>query len=231
MFAPERLMPSATTPKSDDRTPEELRLPLVEAMLSHVPFDGWGAAARDHAATDIGVSSEMAELAFPRGTPEILEYYLRHTDDLLMDALSDKDLPSMKIRDRITTAVRTRFEVNAPHKEVVRKTLVTLALPQYIALASKSLWKTADCMWRAAGDTSTDHNWYTKRATLSAVYSAVLLYWLSDESENHEETWAFLDRRIADVMKIETAKFKFRQSTENMPSFARFLGRLRYPNQ
>lgn len=224
-------MAAAATPKPDDRTPEELRLPLVEAMLSHVPFDGWGVSARDNAAADIGISPEMAELAFPRGTAEILEFYLRHTDDLLRNALAEKDLPSMKIRDRITTAVRTRFEINAPYKEVVRKTLVTLALPQHIALASKSLWKTADCMWRAAGDTSTDHNWYTKRATLSAVYSSVLLYWLSDESENHEDTWAFLDRRIADVMKIETAKYKFRQSTENMPSFARFLGRLRYPNQ
>lgn len=224
-------MATAKSKNTQDRTPEEWRLPLMEAMLAHVPFDGWGERARNSAAADLGITPEMAELAFPAGTAEILEFYLRRTDDLLMDALDKLDLPSMKIRDRITVAVRTRFEINEPYKEVVRKTLVTLALPQHLALAPKSLWKTADCMWRAAGDTSTDHNWYTKRATLSAVYSSVLMYWLTDDSEGHTNTWAFLDRRISDVMKIETAKFKFRESTANMPSFARFLGRLRYPNQ
>lgn len=215
----------------EDRTPEELRAPLLEAILAHVPFDGWTSKALENAATDIGISKEMAELGYPGGAIEMLEDHLNNANILLANELATLDLPSMKIRDRITIAVRTRLEQNAKSREIVRRGLFTLALPQNLALGSKALWNSADTMWRAAGDTSTDHNWYTKRATLSAVYSAVLLFWLNDESEDYADTWAFLDRRIEDVMKIETAKYKLRQSSANFPSFSRFLGRLRYGNE
>ncbi|MEX0299705.1 MAG: COQ9 family protein [Kordiimonas sp.] len=213
-----------------DMTPEELRLPLLEAMLSHVAFDGWSAAALKLAAEDVGVSAEMAELAYPRGAMEVLELHLEQADKKLADALSDMDLPSMKIRERITVAIRIRLEQNTENREAVRRGLSLLALPTNVVTGSKALWRTADTMWQAAGDTSTDHNWYTKRATLSAVYSAVLVYWLSDDSEDFEKTWAFLDRRIEDVMKIEKTKFQARKMCENMPSISRFLGRLRYPS-
>lgn len=219
------------TNTTEELTPEELRAPLLAAMLNHVPFDGWTATALTNAAADIPTSNEMAELSFPGGAIEMLEVHLENANVLLAQELATLDLPSLKIRDRITLAVRTRLVQNADARETVRRGLFTLALPQNIALGSKALWNSADTMWRAAGDTSTDHNWYTKRATLSAVYSAVLLFWLNDESEDYVDTWAFLDRRIEDVMKIETAKYKFRQSSANFPSFSRFLGRLRYGSE
>lgn len=214
---------------ASDMTPEELRVPLLEAVLPHVAFDGWTDTSVRQAAEDAGVSLEMAELAFPRGAQEMMQAYLARNDKRLADALVEKDLPSMKIRDRITVAVRTKLELQACEREVVRRTLALLALPQNLAIGPRALWQTADTMWRAAGDTSTDHNWYTKRMTLSGVLSAVVLYWLNDDSDNFEETRAFLDRRIEDVMKIETAKWQMRKNCENMPSLSRFLGHLRYP--
>lgn len=210
-------------------TPEELRMPLMEAMTDHVAFDGWTDAALAHAAEDVGVSREMAELAFPRGAIEALELHLEDADRVLAAALAERDLASMKIRDRITTAIRTRLELNMSEREVIKRGLSVLMMPRHMALASRSLWNTCDVMWRAAGDTSTDHNWYTKRATLAAVYSAVILYWLNDTSDDFEDTWAFLDRRIENVMEIEKAKFQMRKACENAPSLSRFLGRLRYP--
>ncbi|WP_417458799.1 COQ9 family protein [Kordiimonas sp.] len=217
------------TKKTVDRTPEELRLPLMEAMTDHVAFDGWTETALRRAAEDVGVTPEVAELAFPRGAIEVLELHLEDADAVLAKALAERDLASMKIRDRITVAIRTRLELNMGEQEVIKRGLATLALPQHMALGSKALWRTADVMWRAAGDTSTDHNWYTKRATLSAVYSAVLLYWLNDSSEDCADTWAFLDHRIENVMAIEKAKFQVREACKNAPSLSRFLGRLRYP--
>lgn len=217
--------------KIDDMTPEELQAPLLVAMDAHVPFDGWSEKALMNAAADIGINEPMAELAFPGGAMEALQMHLDGEDAALADKLTKLDLPSMKIRDRITLAIRTRLEMNAHRREAVRRGFTTLALPQHVAMGSKALWNTADVMWRAAGDTSTDHNWYTKRATLSAVLSAVLLFWLNDDSDDFEDTWAFLDRRIEDVMKIETAKFKLRGVGANLPSLSRFLGRLRYPGQ
>lgn len=197
--------------------------------MPHVAFDGWSDKALAMAAEDLGVSREMAELAFPRGPIEVLELHLERADEILAETLGDLDLASMKIRDRITVGVKLRLEQNMHNREVIKRGLAMLALPQHMALGSKALWRTADVMWRAAGDTSTDHNWYTKRATLSAVYSSVLLYWLNDESEDFEDTWAFLDRRIENVMSIEKAKFQMRKACENAPSLSRFLGRLRYP--
>ncbi len=212
-----------------DMTPQELRLPLLSAMMPHIAFDGWTDKALDQATEDMGISNEMAELAFPRGAIEVLELHLQEADTRLADELAELDLPSMKIRDRITVAVRTRLEQNMAHREVVKRGVSFLALPQNMPLASKAVWRTCDVMWRAAGDTSTDHNWYTKRATLAAVYSAVLLFWLNDDSDDNADTWAFLDRRIENVMEIEKAKFRLRKATENVPSLSRFLGRLRYP--
>ena len=217
--------------QTTDLTPEELRLPLLAAMDTHVPFDGWSDKALMSAAADVGISEPMAELAFPGGALEALQMHLDAEDAALAEKLATLDLPSMKIRDRITVAIRTRIEMNAHRREAVRRGLTMLALPQHLPMGTKALWNTADVMWRAAGDTSTDHNWYTKRATLSAVLSAVLLFWLNDESDDFEETWAFLDRRIEDVMKIETAKFKMRGMSANIPSLSRFLGRLRYPGE
>ena len=212
-----------------DMTPEELREPLLAALLPHVAFDGWTEPALTLAAEDIGISPELAQLAFPRGPIEALEAHLESENKALLEALESKDLPSMKIRDRITVAIRTRLELGMDTREVARRSMALMAMPQNLAMGPKALWKIADTMWRAAGDTSTDHNWYTKRLTLSGVYSAVLLFWLNDESEDYADTWAFLDRRIEDVMKIEKTKWQIRKASENMPSLSRFLGHLRYP--
>ena len=211
-------------------TPEELRRPLLAAMLPHVAFDGWTQTALELAADDLGISHEMAELAYPRGAIEVLDEHLKQENKALVEALTKKDLPSMKIRDRITTAIRTRLELGIETREVARRSMAVMALPQNLAMGPKALWQIADTMWRAAGDTSTDHNWYTKRMTLSAVYSSVLLYWLADESEDFQDTWAFLDRRIEDVMQIEKTKWQIRKATENLPSLSRFLGHLRRPS-
>ncbi len=213
----------------EERSPLELRHPLMEAMLSHVPFDGWTEKALRNAATDLGISPEMAELAYPGGAMEVLEAHLLDADDRMMAALAALDLPSMRIRDRITVAIRTRLEQNAEYREAIKRGLAVHAMPNHMAAGMKAGWRTADLMWRAAGDTSTDHNWYTKRATLLAVYSAVLLHWVGDESEGFESTWAFLDRRIENVMQFEKAKFQASEVCDKLPSLSRFLGRLRYP--
>ena len=116
----------------------------------------------------------------------------------------------MRIRDRIATAVRTRLDLLAPHKEAVRRAVAFEALPGNAPRALKAVYHTVDAMWHAAGDTATDWNFYTKRALLAGVYTSTVLIWLGDQSEDCAETWAFLDRRIEDVMRIEKAKAKVR---------------------
>lgn len=181
---------------------DDLRARLLDAVLTHVAFDGWSMTALRAAAHDIGVSEVLARNAFPGGPAELIEAYSSEIDRQMLVRLEARDLPSMRIRDRIHAAVRVRLELLTPHREAVRRGLNFMALPLNAALGARCLYRTVDAMWHAAGDTSTDYNFYSKRLLLSGVYSSTLLFWLNDRSEGHAATWAFLDRRIEDALRL-----------------------------
>lgn len=216
---------------AEDRTPEEWRDDLLDAMLAHVPFDGWTSRALDRAAADHGLDRGFARLVFPGGPMAALERFLERADARMVEALERQGIGEMRIRERIATAVMTRLEAAQPHREAVRRAVGVLALPRHAGLAARSLWRTVDAMWRAAGDTATDWNHYTKRLILSGVYGTTLLVWLDDRDEGLATTRAFLDRRIEGVMKFEKAKAGWCKTCAGLPSPARFLGRLRYPDR
>ncbi|WP_448581257.1 COQ9 family protein [Thermaurantiacus sp.] len=212
----------------EDPTLDELRPALAQAMLPHVPFDGWSVVALDAAAKDLGVDPAVARLAFPRGAADMVAAYIRAADDALLAACDTAEFKAMKVREKVTAAIRTRLEAAAPHREAVRRAAAILALPGNVPLAARLTWGTADAIWRAAGDTATDFNHYSKRAIAGAIYSATLFIWMADESEGFADTWAFLDRRIAGVMRFEKWKAGLGRDRDR-PSLVRFLGRLRYP--
>jgi ubiquinone biosynthesis protein COQ9 len=180
---------------------------LVYAALPHVAFDGWSQATLAEAAADSGLSLAEAEALVPRGGVDMALAYHHLGDAQMVEELAARDLEAMRFRDRVTLAVHLRLV--GSNAEVVRRGSALFALPLYAADGARALWGTADAIWVALGDTSTDVNWYSKRATLSAVYAATVLYWLGDDSPDHEATWAFLDRRIADVMAFEKVKASF----------------------
>jgi ubiquinone biosynthesis protein COQ9 len=213
-----------------DMTLDELRPHLVEAMLPHVPFDGWTHQAVAAAAADMGLSPSIARLVFPGGAVDMVDAYIATADVKMAAALDTPEFRALKIRQKITSAIRTRLEQAIPHREAIRRSSAVLALPGNAGRAARLTWRTADSIWRLAGDTSTDFNHYSKRALAGAVYAATLLYWLNDESEDFADSWAFLDRRIEDIMRIEKAKARLKGigGGERL-SPARFFGRLRYP--
>ena len=208
---------------------EQLRRRLALAVGENAVFDGWTEKAVDAAAAQLGVDPLQARLAMPTGQAGMVDLYIQAVDRVQQDWFTPKRLEGMKIRDKIRALVWHRLETMGPAREAVRRGLAILAMPQNVPLALRISWRTADLMWRIAGDTSTDFNHYTKRMTLGAVYGSTLLAWLDDQSEGWAETAAFLDRRIDDVMSFEKWKAQWRGSTEHRLSLSRFLGRLRYP--
>lgn len=178
---------------------------LLDAALLHVPFEGWTENTFRAAITDAGIDPTVARAVCPRGAVDLALAFHQRGDKAMVARLKSTDLSEMRFRDRIAFAVRTRLEV-VEDKEAVRRGSTLFALPQHAADGAKAVWQTCDAIWTALGDTSTDVNWYTKRATLSGVYSATVLYWLGDESPGHQATWEFLDRRIEDVMRFEKVK-------------------------
>ncbi len=204
--------------------PDETRDRLLDAALKHVPFDGWSQSALDAAAKNLGLEPEIARTAFPGGPIALIDYHAARADRRLEGALKDAGLEAMRIRDRITCAVRLRLEQNAEHREAIRAALPILAQPRHGPHALGSLYRTVDTIWFAIGDRTTDFGFYTKRALLAGVYLSTLLYWLNDRSEGAQESWAFLDRRIADIMRIQKMRGRFARFR---PPGADLLRRLR----
>ena len=197
---------------------------VLDAALMHVAFDGWSDATFRGAVADSGVDAGLAKALFPRGGVDLAIAFHKRGDALMRLRLAETDLSALRFRDKITTAVRLRLEV-VDDREAVRRGTTLFALPMHAADGARLIWGTADAIWSTLGDTSRDINWYTKRATLSGVYSATVLYWLGDDSPGHQATWDFLDRRIEDVMRFEKVKAGLR---DNPISKALLAGPLKF---
>lgn len=208
---------------------ESLRLKLALPVGENAAFDGWNVKAVDSAAAQAGVDPAQARLAFPKEQSAMVDAYIQGVDASMEAHFTPEVIAGMKVRDRIRGLVWYRLEAMGPAREAVRTGLSILARPANVPLALRTGWRSADLMWRIAGDTATDYNHYSKRLILSGVYASTLLVWLDDDSEGWAETAAFLDRRLADVMRFEKWKAEWRGNDLYRPSLTRFLGRLRYP--
>lgn len=203
---------------------EDLKAAVLEAALGHAASDGFGDSVLARAAKEAGVGAEMLLHLFPDGPASLVACFSEASDAEMERRLATQNLSGMKIRARIAAAVLARLAAIEPHKEAARRASAFLMLPMNAALGLKLLYQTVDAMWRAAGDTSTDFNFYTKRAILGGVYSATLLRWFNDTSQDESETRAFLDARIENVMQFEKFKAELRERTKDWPSFADIVG-------
>lgn len=177
---------------------------LLDAALAHVPFDGWSPATFDAAVAETGIDPAIC----PRGAVDLAIAYHLRGDAMMTVKMAEADLSEMRYSEKVAHAIRLRLAA-AEDKEVVRRGTSLFALPNHAGDGAKLIWGTADAIWNALGDTSDDLNWYTKRATLSAVYGSVVLFWLGDEEG---ATDAFIDRRIDNVMQVEKVKAQVRNN-------------------
>jgi len=204
---------------------------LLDAALPHVAFDGWSQDTFDAAVAEAGIDPEVAKTICPRGAVNLAIAYHHRGDAAMVAALGAAELSDMRFRDKIAHAVRLRLQV-IDDKEAVRRGTTLFALPHMAADGTKLIWGTADAIWNALGDSSRDVNWYTKRMTLSAVYSSVTLFWLGDDSSDLQATDAFIDRRIDNVMQFEKLKAKAKASPLLKPltgALGRIMGSLKAP--
>jgi ubiquinone biosynthesis protein COQ9 len=199
----------------------------VEAALPHVPLDGWTRKALRAGLADAGFDPADLPLLFPGGAVEAIEVWCDLADRRMAEALRELDLPAMRVRDRVTAAIRIRLEQNAGYREAASRATALLALPQNAPAAARITARTVDAIWRAIGDRSADFSWYTKRASLAAVYGATMLYWLRDDSEGAEDTLRFLDRRIEAIMLIPKVQRRLGEFAACLPDPFGLLGRLR----
>lgn len=187
--------------------PDPMLIALLDAAEVHVPFDGWSQTTFDAAVAEVGMNPAHAKTLCPRGAADLAVAYHLRGDARMVAALDADDLDEMRFRDRVAHAIRVRLA--DADKEIVRRGSALFALPHMAADGAKLIWGTADAVWTALGDTSNDVNWYTKRATLSAVYGSVVLFWLGDDGTGLDD---FIDRRIDNVMQFEKVKARVNEN-------------------
>jgi ubiquinone biosynthesis protein COQ9 len=200
---------------------------LIEAMLPDIAFDGWSHAALRVAAKQLTMPVEEALALFPHGAPDLVAGFSRWADRRMLDWYEAAPPEAAGTAGRIKRALGLRFEVVAPWREAVRRALSVLALPPHAMLGLRLVYETVDGIWYAAGDTSTDFSFYTKRATLAGIYAATLMYWLEDRSEDFAETHAFIDRRLADVARFGEARGRLETALQRLPNPFRLLRPIR----
>lgn len=191
---------------------------LLTAILPHIPFDGWSARSLEMARNDANISELDAFRAFPNGAADAVEYFMCHLDSAMQAALAELPLDEMKVHEKIHAAIMLRLKAAEPHREAVRKALAYYSVPLHADKSLKRLYDTTDCIWRSIGDHPTDFSFYTKRFSLAMIYSATLLFWLDDHSEDNSETAEFLSRRLQDLFKFH----KLKKRVQDNPITRRF---------
>ncbi len=212
-------------PKPDEKTvePPQSDAALMKAVLKEAlkdaAFDGFTDGVLAKAGKKVDADKEALVRLFPEGVLSLIEYFSTSVDDAMEEKLRALDLSKRKIRERIKLAVLTRLALLAPNKEAARRAAATMTLPMHAGRGAKMMYRTVDSMWRAAGDTATDFNFYTKRGILAGVYGSVLVRWFNDTGEDETATEAFLDARIENVMQFEKLKAKAKEAFSNFPAF------------
>jgi len=208
-----------TEPKDD----AALKLAVIEAALPHAAFDGFTDRVLEDAGRAAGLNSSETLRLFPDGPLSLVEAWSDAVDAQMTQTLAAMDFPGMKIRLRIAAAVQARLAILKRHKEAARRAAAILSLPMHASLAAKLLYRSVDAMWRAAGDTATDFNFYTKRGILAGVYGATLVRWFADSSEDEAATNEFLAARIENVMQFEKFKAQAKDALSNFPAFTNWM--------
>ena len=208
--------------------PNETRDAILNAALKIAPFEGWAELTLKRAARDAGYPEGSDELYFENGLSDLLNHWSDRLNLQTEQDIKKLDLGALKIRDRVTQSVLLRLQAFGPHEEAARRASSRLIMPDLAPTGIRQIWNAADTIWRAIGDTSTDANYYSKRAILASVIGTTLPIWLSDQLDDKATARAFLDNRIGNVMEFEKFKWRVKDVTKNMPEPAEILGQLRY---
>lgn len=191
------------TDAADSNWADRMEQSVLDAALERAPTLGWNSRLARSACEARGLSLGDQELLIPNGARDLAALLSRRHDARALKALEATPPETMKIRERIASAVSARLEAGAQDLEAVKRCAGFLALPTNVDLAFGLAWETADHLWRWAGDTATDQNHYSKRAILGGILMpAMTMRWF----DGREAAEAFVARRIENVMSFEKWK-------------------------
>ena len=232
--------------KNENLDDYQLRMDLIRAMLTHVPFDGWTWEAMEQGAVDINFEKtktssfriKIFKDLFKNGPIDFIDIFSEVIDLEVKEKYNLIEIKPERVPEKIKKIIMLRLNLCQKYKESVRSSVSITTIPVNARASLKILYRTCNSIWRIAGDKSTDFSFYTRRISLAAVYTSTLLFWLNDNSNNNVETEFFLERRLKDISKISNLKkplsdlkkftnnFNAFKNTINIKSAFRFLKKI-----
>lgn len=191
-----------------------IRNDFLEEAIKQAATCGWNYQLLLETEKKLGLQKNYHILLFPGGIKELVNLFEHHLSSYTEYICSKKfQKEKIRVRDKVKEAVMVRLRgKNNDNRMLMSKLVSFYREPANFNLYLKNLWKIVDCIWYLAGDESTDFNHYTKRTLLFMVYRSSLLYYISDQSKNAENTEIFLEKKIAQAMNLS----KIKQAPKNL---------------
>ncbi|XP_025890144.1 ubiquinone biosynthesis protein COQ9, mitochondrial [Nothoprocta perdicaria] len=197
----------------DSASEEQLQHRILAAALEFVPEHGWTAEAIAEGAKTLGLSAAAAGMFRSDGSELVLHFVSQCNTKLAELLEQEQKLVQLGETQKKTTdqflrdALEARLRMLIPYIEKWPQAVSILLLPRNIPSSLSLLTSMIDDICHFAGDQSTDFNWYTRRAVLTGIYNTTELVMMQDSSPDFEDTWRFLENRVADAVNMDnTAK-------------------------
>ncbi|KAM3504376.1 hypothetical protein MY11210_008375 [Beauveria gryllotalpidicola] len=176
---------------------------ILSAAYKHVPEHGFSGRALGLGARDAGYL-DISPSVLPDGAFNLIRYHLvsqrqslaRNTEGLFIDE------ESLGPGDKVAALTWARLRGNQDIIQHWQEALAVMAQPRHVSESMKELARLSDEIWFLSGDKAVDPTWYSKRATLSMIYTTTELFMTNDKSPKFIETNKFLARRLEEVQSV-----------------------------
>jgi len=185
------------------------RSDIFDLSMQYIIINGWNNNLFKLITQNNNYKYEEIISLFPNGYVDLLKYFFERLNQELTFSFNNSNFLTLKTHEKIREIILLRLKNYNTKKKIIKRTYFTLLLPINSKIASLLLYKTIDQMWYIAGDSSTDFNYYSKRAILAAIYSSTVLYWINNDY-NFKKTKIFLDNKLLQVFRITRIKRRFK---------------------
>ena len=140
----------------------------------------------------------------------IAYFFEQNIENLRSQSVKIKEIKSitLKIKNLLEYQLQHDFE----KKQFLKKVFLFLITEKKFSQMLDYFFKASSMMWKIAGDTSDDINYYTKRIILSSVYSKIFIKMMSCSAYDQKDIIKDIDNSLDKVRKFNDFKSKLNLS-------------------
>jgi ubiquinone biosynthesis protein COQ9 len=184
---------------------------IISKFIELLQFEGWSNNTLEKAAKECGFDSGYLSIIYPGGISEFTNEFITECNDAALKVALDDNFAKLRTTQKVEEIIYRR--IGTYHNVLgsidnVRKFVGYCGNPVNVPGSLRNIYSFSSDVWYLLGDKSTDFNYYTKRISLSAIYTKCMLYSLSDKSDNLTQTKKYIQKSIDGLMKINKLKQK-----------------------